>query len=80
MVSNVTGLVPPATVPLLQDTVAGVQEYAGQLEAWFKAMMDRVSQRFAARMRVATVVFAVALAFPSRKPTEPTLQLQGATA
>jgi hypothetical protein len=42
---------------------AQVREAVGDLELWFDSIMDRVSQRYASRVRVFTVVFAVLLAF-----------------
>jgi hypothetical protein len=40
-----------------------VREATGDLERWFDSVMDRVSQRFAARMRLWTVLFSLIVAF-----------------
>lgn len=52
----------PLAVPL--DNIVGtVQGAAGNLEAWFTKVLDRVSQRFTMWMRVWTVAFAFLIAF-----------------
>ena len=46
------------------DRIVGtVQGAAGNLEAWFSRVLDRVSQRFTMWMRIWTVLFAFAIAF-----------------
>jgi hypothetical protein len=54
-----------AATALLQDSVNAVRNTAGNLEAWFGSIMDRVAQKFAMYMRLWTVLFACAFAFGS---------------
>lgn len=48
---------------LVGQIVAKAQSSLADLESWFNTCMDRVSQRFATQMRIATIVCSVALAF-----------------
>jgi hypothetical protein len=59
---TVKQFVATAAQPLVQEAVDTVSKGAGDLEAWFGSMMDRVSQRFTMTMRVWTVVLAAAFA------------------
>lgn len=45
------------------QVAAQIRQAVGDVELWFDSMMDRVSQHYAARVRVFTVVFAVLIAF-----------------
>ncbi len=47
---------------LIEEMVKSVREAPGNLEAWFKTAMDRVSQQFSMYMRTWTVIFSFALA------------------
>ena len=47
----------------LEKIVGAVQGVAGNLEAWFTRILDRVSQRFTMWMRIWTVLFAFLIAF-----------------
>jgi hypothetical protein len=40
-----------------------VRQSVGDVELWFDSIMDRVSQRYAARVRVLTVIFSIIVAF-----------------
>jgi hypothetical protein len=51
-----------AAQPYVKDAVEANQKTAGNLEAWFESLLDRVSQRFAMTMRIWTVIFAAAFA------------------
>ncbi len=48
---------------VVAEAVAGASERAAAFRAWFDTAMDRASQRFAAQMRLWTVIFSVVLAF-----------------
>jgi hypothetical protein len=48
---------------LLPHVATQVRHAKGDLELWFDSVMDRVSQRFALRMRLWTVVFSFIVAF-----------------
>lgn len=48
---------------LAPQVVSQVQKAVGDIELWFDSVMDRVSQRFAVRMRVWTVIWAIIVAF-----------------
>ena len=48
--------------PVIESAVDSIRDSAGQLEAWFGATMDRVSQRFTTYMRIWTISFACAFA------------------
>ena len=61
--SAAVGIAPAAAVPLLGATFNTIRESAGNLDAWFDAMMSRVAQRFAMQMRIWTLVFAALFAF-----------------
>jgi hypothetical protein len=45
------------------EAVAGAKERVSAFRDWFDTAMDRASQRFAAQMRLWTVIFSVVLAF-----------------
>ena len=47
----------------MQAVVDQVRAAEGRLEAWFGSVMDRVSQRFATKMRITTIALAVVIAF-----------------
>jgi hypothetical protein len=38
------------------------EQFAGRIDRWFDAMMDRVTQRFVTQTRVWTIIFSVAIA------------------
>lgn len=67
----VAGAAPPATNPnyavqmddLLKQLGNSAQQSVGKVEAWFNIAMNRVSQRFAMKIRIVTVIFAFLLAF-----------------
>lgn len=50
-------------IHLLLAASGNVKAMAGNLEAWFGSIMDRVAQRFAMYMRLWTVIFGCAFAF-----------------
>jgi hypothetical protein len=54
----ITAIKGQAGFPLLVDSVNAIRGKAGQLEAWFSSMMDRVAQKFATYMRLWTILFA----------------------
>jgi hypothetical protein len=45
------------------QVAAQMQKAVGDIDLWFDSVMDRVSQRFAARLRVWTMVWAILVAF-----------------
>ena len=47
----------------VKDAAAKADDSAAKLQAWFTAMMDRVSQKFSMYMRIWTVAFAFCFAF-----------------
>lgn len=61
----------PVTLPnyavqmndLLAQLGNSAQQSVGKIEAWFNVAMNRVSQRFAMKVRILTVIFAFLLAF-----------------
>ncbi len=48
---------------LLKQLGNSAQQSVGRVEAWFNVTMSRVSQRFAMKIRIVTVIFAFVLAF-----------------
>jgi hypothetical protein len=48
---------------LLKQLGNSAQQSVGRVEAWFNVAMNRVSQRFAMKIRIVTVIFAFILAF-----------------
>jgi len=48
---------------LLKQLGNSAQQSVGRVEAWFNVAMNRVSQRFAMKIRIVTVIFAFLLAF-----------------
>jgi hypothetical protein len=48
---------------LLKQLGNSAQQSVGRVEAWFNVAMTRVSQRFAMKIRIVTVIFAFILAF-----------------
>lgn len=48
---------------LLAQLGNSAQQSVGRVEAWFNVAMNRVSQRFAMKIRIVTVIFAFLLAF-----------------
>jgi hypothetical protein len=48
---------------LIAQLMKSVGQFTGNIDRWFDAMMDRVSQRFVTQTRVWTIVFSVVVAF-----------------
>lgn len=53
----------PDPTALMQETVSNIHTAAGDLEAWFNSIMDRVTQKFVVYMRIWTALFGCCFAF-----------------